>query len=130
MVRSSSISDLTDIDLLIVDGPPGSTGTRARFPAYPLLSERLAPSALILVDDLQRSDERAVVDAWLEMGGVSELPTYGRDKRFCIVPLRANRARTEGSSRRCGSLARPGRGRSQASSERRRQSAGSDDPAP
>ena len=78
--EGSSISDLTDIDLLIVDGPPGSTGTRARFPAYPLLSERLAPSALILVDDLQRSDERAVVDAWLEMGGVSELPNYGREQ--------------------------------------------------
>ena len=78
--EDSSISDLTDIDLLIVDGPPGSTGTRARFPAYPLLIERLAPSALILVDDLQRSDERAVVDAWLEMGGVSELPTYGREQ--------------------------------------------------
>jgi len=76
----SSILDLSDIDLLIVDGPPGSTGTRARFPAYPLLNERLALSALILVDDLQRSDERAVVDAWLETGGVSELPTYGREQ--------------------------------------------------
>ena len=43
--EDSSISDLTDIDLLIVDGPPGSTGTCARFPAYPLLNERLARSA-------------------------------------------------------------------------------------
>ena len=77
---ASSVSDLSDIDLLIVDGPPGSTGTRARFPAYPLLGGRLSPSALILVDDLQRNDERAVVDAWLEMGGVSELPTYGREQ--------------------------------------------------
>lgn len=76
----SSILDLSDIDLLIVDGPPGSTGTRARFPAYPLLSEKLAPSAFILVDDLQRSDERAVVDAWVEMGGVSESPAYGREQ--------------------------------------------------
>ncbi|HEY5890664.1 MAG TPA: class I SAM-dependent methyltransferase [Acidimicrobiia bacterium] len=84
---TSSILDLNDLDLLIVDGPPASTGTWARFPAYPLLSERLAHSALILVDDLQRSDERAVVDAWLEMGGVSELPTYGREQAILqIVP--------------------------------------------
>ena len=82
---ASSILDIGDIDLLIVDGPPGSTGTWARFPAYPLLNERLARSALILVDDLQRSDERAVVDAWLEMGGVSELPTYGREQAILQI---------------------------------------------
>jgi hypothetical protein len=76
----SSLADVNDLDVLLVDGPPGSTGALARFPAYPLLREKLAPSALILIDDVHRNDERSAVDKWIELGGLSELTSYGRDQ--------------------------------------------------
>lgn len=56
---------LTDsIDVLLVDGPPGSSGPRARYPAIPILSPHLAPHCSILLDDGNRSDERAIARAW------------------------------------------------------------------
>lgn len=58
--------DLRDIDLLVVDGPPQSTGESARFPALPLLLDRLAPGCLVVMDDFNRPDERAIVEDWLE----------------------------------------------------------------
>src|ERR1700722_3660056 len=36
--------DLTGIDLLFVDGPPAATGTKARYPALPLLRDALNPA--------------------------------------------------------------------------------------
>lgn len=58
--------DLCDIDMVIVDGPPESTGPNPRFPAFPLLRDKLSPGALIVVDDLHREQETQMVDAWLE----------------------------------------------------------------
>lgn len=52
------------IDLLFVDGPPSGTGPLARYPALPLLRERLTPGAAVLVDDGDRPDERQAVERW------------------------------------------------------------------
>ncbi len=58
------------IDVLIVDGPPAKLGKEARRPAVPLLEERLAPDALILMDDGDREDETRIAHAWHErLGG-------------------------------------------------------------
>lgn len=76
----SSIADLGSIDLLVVDGPPESTGTWARYPAYPLLRGALSASGAILVDDVQRSDERTMVDAWVQHGGLIESPALSSDQ--------------------------------------------------
>ena len=54
------------IDLLLVDGPPGATGPRARYPAVPLLKHHLADECWILMDDGDRPDERAIAQAWSE----------------------------------------------------------------
>ena len=65
------------IDVLFVDGPPGSVGALARYPALPLLRERLAPLATIFVDDGARADERQMVARWaseIEGLDVRELP--------------------------------------------------------
>jgi len=58
------VADLTGIDLLLVDGPPKSTGPLARLPAVPLLWDRLSPGAAIVVDDAHRPDERAALERW------------------------------------------------------------------
>ena len=57
------------IDLLIVDGPPARLGSEARWPAVPLLRERLAPGAAILMDDGDRADERRIAHEWRDRLG-------------------------------------------------------------
>lgn len=58
------LADLKDIDLLIVDGPPRKSGADARWPAFDQLRSRLAPGAIVVLDDTVRSDEKASVDSW------------------------------------------------------------------
>jgi predicted O-methyltransferase YrrM len=51
-------------DLVLVDGPPGGTGPEARYPAVPMLLDRLADDALVVLDDARRADERAIGERW------------------------------------------------------------------
>ncbi len=58
--------DLKAIDLLFVDGPPATTGHRARYPALPLLSGLLSPAATAVLDDLVVPDMQEVLRLWLD----------------------------------------------------------------
>ena len=58
--------DLKGIDLLFVDGPPATTGPRARYPALPLLSGLLSPAATAVLDDLVVPDMQKVLRLWLD----------------------------------------------------------------
>lgn len=60
----AAIADLTDIGLLLVDGPPEGTGERARYPMVPLLKDKLAARCTILVDDTGRPSDADVVERW------------------------------------------------------------------
>jgi predicted O-methyltransferase YrrM len=62
----SLLADLDQIDLLLVDGPPGTTGHEARYPALPMLRERLANGALVVLDDIDRVDEQEILERWLK----------------------------------------------------------------
>ena len=55
-----------DIDLLLIDGPPGEGDGMAhsRYPALPALASRLAPGALVVLDDADREPEREIVERW------------------------------------------------------------------
>ena len=67
---AAALESLPDrIDLLIVDGPPDKLGSMARWPAVPLLEDRLAPDAVILMDDGDRKDERRTAFGWKERLG-------------------------------------------------------------
>ncbi|MBC9823780.1 class I SAM-dependent methyltransferase [Terrabacter sp. MAHUQ-38] len=59
-----SIEDLHDIGLLFVDGPPDATGPLVRLPAVPLLKDRLAPRASVVLDDVVRAAEQEVMSRW------------------------------------------------------------------
>jgi len=61
-----AFKDLSGIGLLFVDGPPGTTGPLARFPALPLLMSRCADDLVVVLDDSAREEETAVSDRWLE----------------------------------------------------------------
>lgn len=59
-------ADSGPFDVILVDGPEGgSSEPLARYGAYPVLKDRLAPGALLLVDDGCRSGERECVERWL-----------------------------------------------------------------
>jgi glycosyltransferase involved in cell wall biosynthesis/predicted O-methyltransferase YrrM len=62
---ASAVADVEEIDLLLVDGPPGRTTKLARYPAVPALRDRLRPGATVMLDDCHRSDEKEALRKWL-----------------------------------------------------------------
>lgn len=54
------------IDMLVIDGPPGFLQEHSRYPALPLLSEKLAEHCVIFLDDAARDDELALIKYWLQ----------------------------------------------------------------
>jgi predicted O-methyltransferase YrrM len=53
-----------DMDMLVVDGPPGFLQPLSRYPALPLLRKRLAPGCHIFLDDAAREDEKEIARRW------------------------------------------------------------------
>jgi predicted O-methyltransferase YrrM len=83
-------SDLHDIDVLLVDGPPKSTGELARYPALPALADRMAEHAIVMLDDAHRPDEQNILERWrlelpefeaVDVPGGSHLARLVRTKR-------------------------------------------------
>jgi predicted O-methyltransferase YrrM len=59
----------SEIELLLVDGPPAGEGAeRSRYPALPALASRLASSAVVVLDDAARPGEQDVLGRWQEAG--------------------------------------------------------------
>ncbi|MDR3346487.1 MAG: class I SAM-dependent methyltransferase [Campylobacteraceae bacterium] len=71
------LEDIKEIDLLIVDGPPGSTCPYARYPALLAVYENLSKSAQIWADDAGRKDEKDMCNNWAKKYNfqVNFLPT-------------------------------------------------------
>lgn len=59
-----ALQGIPPIDLLIIDGPPENIQKLARYPALPLLWEQLSPQAVIILDDANRKEDRAVIERW------------------------------------------------------------------
>ena len=70
----SSLGTIPPIDLLIIDGPPGRLQRHSRYPALPLLFDKLSRNAVIILDDGRRKDEREVAEMWSNK--------YGLESRF------------------------------------------------
>lgn len=73
-----------NIDLLVIDGPPGNTCRLARYPAGPLMFKYLSPCAAVFLDDAHRSDECEILKRWSK-----EFPVYEQQvratRRGCAV---------------------------------------------
>lgn len=52
------------IEMLVIDGPPGFLQRHSRYPALPLLFDKLADGCVIFLDDAGRPDERELVELW------------------------------------------------------------------
>jgi glycosyltransferase involved in cell wall biosynthesis/predicted O-methyltransferase YrrM len=76
---ASALVDVEEIDLLLVDGPPGRTSKLARYPAVPALRDKLRPGATVMLDDCHRRDEKETLRRWLaEMPRLSLLRQVDR----------------------------------------------------
>jgi hypothetical protein len=56
----------SEIDLLVVDGPPRFIQERSRFLAIPILFDRLSSKSTIVLDDANRIDEKKVIEDWID----------------------------------------------------------------
>ncbi|MCW8851686.1 MAG: class I SAM-dependent methyltransferase [Gammaproteobacteria bacterium] len=54
------------IDMLVIDGPPGFLQKHSRYPALPVLSDRMAEHCIVFLDDAARDDEQELVSIWLQ----------------------------------------------------------------
>jgi predicted O-methyltransferase YrrM len=61
----AALPDVGRIDVLFVDGPLDAADEPARYPAFPILADRLAEGALVVVDDTDRPAEKQTVQRWL-----------------------------------------------------------------
>lgn len=86
--EASAVEDLHGIDMLLVDGPPKATGEHARYPALPVLADRLSDGAYVVLDDADRPEEQAAADRWLaEHPGLTRSGNpYDRSAVFTFRP--------------------------------------------
>ena len=54
------------IDILVVDGPPAITKPRSRYPALPVLAEKLSSDSVVFLDDAAREGEKAIAGEWVQ----------------------------------------------------------------
>ncbi|MDR2790769.1 MAG: class I SAM-dependent methyltransferase [Campylobacteraceae bacterium] len=69
--RKKCLNDIQNIDLLIVDGPPGITCPFARYPAMPAIYDKLNPNAQVWLDDTSRKEEKKICETWADKYGMS-----------------------------------------------------------
>lgn len=79
------------VDMLIIDGPPSTVQTNARYPALPLLHSKLTQNVIIILDDAARADEKNIAKSWLnEYSGFQA--TYLNTEKGTIVLRRTEYA--------------------------------------
>ena len=79
------LQDLKEIDLLIVDGPPGSKNPNARRPAHMELINKLSPHAIIVIDDVNRDGERELAESFASALPNHVLTIYPHEKGTAII---------------------------------------------
>lgn len=74
-----------ELDLVLVDGPPGAFHPRSREPALPKLHRFLSNKAAVILDDTNRAEEGAIVKRWLEFAPEMEPSRSKHGKGFTIL---------------------------------------------
>ena len=78
------------IDLLFVDGPPGATREDARYPALPLVRDRLQEGSTLILDDLGREDEAHVATRWVDEHDGLEIRRLPHEKGTAVLTVAAS----------------------------------------
>ena len=85
---TSMIKDLKRIDLLIVDGPPGSKNPEARYPALAEFKDKLSSKAVIIIDDVQREGERKLAEDFAKGMPNHQLVILDHEKGTAVISPR------------------------------------------
>ena len=62
----------------MIDGPPYSIGRLARYPAGPMLFDKLTDGGTVFLDDADRVEETEICDRWAK-----EFPALDMQAEFC-----------------------------------------------
>lgn len=82
----SELESVARIDMLIVDGPPRNLAKDARYPAIPLLFDKLHEHSVVILDDGNRSGEREIISRWETKYGLTCTPEKTEDGAFSCRP--------------------------------------------
>lgn len=84
----SKLQDLKKIDLLIVDGPPGSKNPEARYPALKEFKDKLSAKAIVIIDDVNRDGERKLAEDFAKALPNHELIILDHEKGTAVISPR------------------------------------------
>jgi predicted O-methyltransferase YrrM len=84
----SVLKDLKKIDLLIVDGPPGSKNPEARYPALKEFKDKLSAKAIVIIDDVNRDGERKLAEDFAKALPNHTLTILDHEKGTAIISPR------------------------------------------
>lgn len=73
------------IDMIIVDGPPDRVQRNARYPALPLLIDKLSVGGLLILDDADRPSETSIVDQWQKAFRNIEVEHFSMEKGMVVI---------------------------------------------
>jgi predicted O-methyltransferase YrrM len=84
----SVLKDLKKIDLLIVDGPPGSKNPEGRYPALKEFKDKLSAKAIVIIDDVNRDGERKLAEDFAKALPNHTLTILDHEKGTAIISPR------------------------------------------
>lgn len=64
-------NSISNVQVISVDGPPGTLQDLSRYPALPLLNASLPKEKVILLDDGARDDEQKIAERWKKEFGLT-----------------------------------------------------------
>lgn len=73
------------IDMLLVDGPPVKTNAKARYPAMPMLAERLNDHAVVILHDAHRPSEHSILEKWKDEFFEFDVEIINTEKGIAIL---------------------------------------------
>ena len=79
------LKNLKNIDLLIIDGPPGSKNPKARQPALKEFESKLSPKAVIVIDDVNRDGERELAEMFAKTFPKKNLEILPHEKGSGVI---------------------------------------------
>lgn len=83
----SALTDISDIDFLLIDGPPKPVDPMIRQHALPFFFEKLSPGATVILDDANRDDEKKIIDQWSADYPVKDVQVRGFPKSHAVMKV-------------------------------------------
>lgn len=85
---AAAYENLSEIEMLVVDGPPANQNPLARYPALPKLISRMANNAVVFIDDADRPGEREIIRRWVGEGEIEPVQDVALEKGFVRLQVR------------------------------------------